>query len=121
MSEATVNNLQSRLSAATEDEAARSAEIDRAARAAALMRDPLLVEAFNVVRKEYVDALVGSKIDDVATQRSLKIFISTVDKIRGHLERAIATGKMAERQMEQLARTKRSLRERLGWAKQTAA
>jgi hypothetical protein len=67
------------------DEGKRREEQNRGERAKALMRDPLIVEAFDVLEEKYV----GAWKDSFQMYQALMV-------VRGHLSEVIETGDLAK-------------------------
>ncbi len=84
---------------------ARAAE--RAARAAALMRDELLTEAFAALDRDYVKAWRETAARDTDARERLWQAVQIVAKVRDHLATVVNNGKLAQRELADLAERKR--------------
>lgn len=74
------------------DEIGLRRDMDRAAKARALLDDPLLSEAFDTLRQAYIDAILGSAAKDTDERERLWVATTVLTKVKGHLEQTIATG-----------------------------
>ena len=92
-----------------------SKETDRAAKAKAVMKNPLIREAFDGLRETYVRQLRDAPIRDVEGIQLLKIMLSTVDTVEGHLERAIKTGKLADQRLTIIERMREAKDSSFAW------
>lgn len=79
-------------------------EINRAQRARDLLNNDLLVEAFSVLNRTYLDAWRAAPVRDTEGRESLWHMVKALDAFRGHLESAVETGRMAESQLADLRR-----------------
>jgi hypothetical protein len=75
----------------------------RGLRAKALLEDELVVEAFTKLEAEYLAAWKSSDPDDAAGRERVWIAVNLLGKVRDHLGRFVADGKLAERQLQDLA------------------
>lgn len=80
---------------------------DRAAasRAQELLDNELLTEAFKALEESYAAAWRTTMIDDVAAREKLFLAINIVGKVRDHLIAIVNNGKLAARELEDLAET----------------
>lgn len=94
------------------DEIGLRRDMDRAAKAKALLDDKMLSEAFDTLRQAYVDAILGSAVKDTDTRERLWLATTVLTKVRGHLEQAIATGSVSKAMLadfeEKASRAKRA-------------
>lgn len=89
------------------DEEGRARETSaKAARARQLLDDPLLTEAFDEVRKQWTEALVECRIDDVTGMQGIKRMLGCLDKIKGYLQSVMDGGIMADQRIIDLERMK---------------
>jgi hypothetical protein len=77
--------------------------VGRAARAEALLRDELLTEGFLALEGAYTAAWRATTIGDVAGREKLFLAINIVGKVRDHLGKIIADGKLAQRELQAIA------------------
>lgn len=82
------------------DEGKRREEVDRGARAAALLRDELLIEAFDKLETEYISA--WRETEEAQSDRREKIFLmlKSLQGVRAHLESVAMTGDLARRELD---------------------
>jgi hypothetical protein len=81
---------------------------DRGAKAEALLRNDLLIEAFAALDAEYVKAWRLTHINDVNARERLFQAVQIVAKIKDHLGKVLNNGKLAQRELDELeARRKR--------------
>ena len=85
------------------DEQALHRDTDRAARAQALLRNELLTEAFASLDAEYIRAWRATHINDTNARERLHQAVQIVGKVKDHLARVIADGRLAQRQLDDLA------------------
>lgn len=79
-------------------------ELDRqrGVNARLLMETPLLVEAFEETRKEYVAAWEKTPARDREGREQIWLMVRTLDKVRGHLLTVMEGGKLAEHELTAL-------------------
>jgi hypothetical protein len=75
----------------------------RAAHAKRLLEDDLLKEAFESVRKEYLSAWRATNPQDGELREQLWRAFSVTDKVQSHLARVMDDGKIAARDIADLA------------------
>jgi hypothetical protein len=78
-----------------DDELSHRRAVDRAARAKALVDDPLLKEAFDSFQNELMTLWVGTKADATAERERIWVTIRALGKIRAHLGNVIENGKVS--------------------------
>jgi hypothetical protein len=85
------------------DEIALNRAAERAARADALLRDELLTEAFQTLDRDYMTAwrLTGPR--DTEARERLWQAVQIVGKVRDHLTNVVNGGKLAHRELAELA------------------
>ena len=88
------------------------AEILRGRQAAELLEHPLLVEAFAALEKEVLDAWKASPARDAEGREKLWLMLHLSQKVKGHLETVVVTGKMGQIRLDEL--NKRTLLQRVG-------
>lgn len=67
-----------------------------------LLETPLLVEAFEETRKEYLAAWEKTPVRDHEGREKLWLMVRTLDKVRGHLLTVMEGGKLAEHDLADL-------------------
>jgi hypothetical protein len=87
------------------DEIALTKATERAARAQRLLEDEMLKEAFQGLEDGYTAAWRGTLIDDVSAREKLFLAINVVGKVRDHLQAIVNNGKLAAKELQQLAET----------------
>lgn len=87
------------------DEFALQRAAAKAARAQALLEDDLLKEAFSSLESAYTGAWRSTTIDDVTGREKLFLAINIVGKVRDHLTVIVNDGKLAVRELRDLAET----------------
>ena len=71
-------------------------DMDRGVRAEALMRDPLIQEAFQTLEKEFVSAWKQTAITDAAARENLYQLLQALEAFKGHFVRLIEDGHIAK-------------------------
>lgn len=87
------------------DEDALSQAAARAARAQNLLDNELLTEAFAGLESAYTSAWRATTIDDVSGREKLFLAINIVGKVRDHLTAIVSNGKLAAKELKDLADT----------------
>jgi hypothetical protein len=77
----------------------------KAMRAQDLLDNELLSEAFKGLEDSYTSAWRATAIDDVAAREKLFLAINIVGKVRDHLTAIVASGKLAQAELKEIART----------------
>ncbi len=77
-------------------------EIDRGQRAARLVNDPTLQEAFSAVEKVIHEQWAQSPIRDHEGQLKLRLMLQLLGDVRAVLETAVSDGKLAAQRLEEL-------------------
>ncbi|NEU94805.1 hypothetical protein [Bradyrhizobium uaiense] len=75
----------------------------RAAKAAAVLNDELISEAFKTLEDAYVAAWRSTTIENVSGREKLFLAINVIGKVKEHLSRVVADGKLAEADLRALA------------------
>lgn len=75
-------------------------EISRGSRAKELFEDPLLQEAFSLIRQDMHNVWQNSKIDDINAREEAYRLLGLMDKVEKHILHALETGKMASKMLE---------------------
>lgn len=76
-------------------------EIQRGARAAELLQDPLLAETLDTIEQEYTEQWKSSPARDVEGREKLWLMIKTAEKFRAELASVLETGQLAKRRLAQ--------------------
>ena len=76
------------------------ADIDRGARAAALLANPTLKEAFEMVKQAIHEAWEAAPVRDTEGQQILKLQLKLLGDVRANLETAVTDGKLAAAEVE---------------------
>ena len=77
-------------------------QIREGQRAAQLLDDPLLKQAFEDLLETYKQEIFNTNFADDNRRRSLWMAYNMVDKIRGHLQTIMESGKLASKDLELL-------------------
>ena len=77
-------------------------QIREGKRAAQLLEDPLLKQAFEDLLETYKQEIFNTNFADDNRRRSLWMAYNMVDKIRGHLQTIMESGKIASKDLELL-------------------
>lgn len=83
-------------------------------RAKQLLENELLVEAFKSLEDAYTLAWRGTSITDVVAREKIFLAVNVVGKVREHLARVVIDGKLAQTELESLARLAEQRKKRLG-------
>jgi hypothetical protein len=86
----------------TEDKLQR--DIVRGANARALLEDELLVESFEKLEAEYIAAWRITPARDTDARERLWQAVNIVGKLREHIAKVLADGKLAQRQLDELVK-----------------
>ena len=97
------------------DEIKLTEAMGRAAQAEALGRNELLQEAFTLLEKRYVDEWRVTNFRDTDARERLWQAVNIVGKVRDHLAGAVANGRLAQRELEQLHRAPKRAATNSGW------
>ena len=79
-----------------------AAAVTRGARAKALLEDELLQEAFAALESDYVAAWKRSPARDTDARERLWQAVNVLGKVRDHVARIAADGKLAQRELDDL-------------------
>lgn len=93
------------------DDAKLHKALSRGDRAAALLKNEMLTEAFDALERDYSTALFETKPQDQIAREKLYLAVNVVRKVRDHLTSVISDGKMAKSQLNDL--TKEAERKKL--------
>ena len=67
-----------------------------------LLNDPLLKQAFEDLLETYKEQIFNTNFADDEKRRSLWMAYNMLDKIRGHLQTMMESGKLAQKDLELL-------------------
>ena len=73
---------------------------ERARRAQSLLKDPLIIEAFETLEKDLLDSWRNSGTSDTETRESLWLAMRLLDRLHIHLQSILETGQMAEKMQQ---------------------
>ena len=85
------------------DEIALTKAGERAARAQRLLDDALLIEAFDTLDRDYLKAWRATAARDTDARERLWQAVQIVAKVRDHLTGVVNGGKLAQRELDDLA------------------
>ena len=71
-------------------------------RAQVLLNDPLLKQAFEDLLETYKQEIFNTSFTDDDKRRSLWMAFNMLDKIKGHLQTIMESGKLAQKDLELL-------------------
>ena len=77
-------------------------QIRQAKRAEVLLNDPLLKQAFEDLLETYKNEIFNTNFADDEKRRSLWMAFNMLEKIRGHLQSIMESGKLAQQDLELL-------------------
>ena len=77
-------------------------QLRRGKRAQVLLDDPLLKQGFKDLLDTYRDEIFNTNFADDEKRRSLWMAYNMLDKIRGHLQTIMESGKLAQKDLELL-------------------
>lgn len=77
-------------------------DINRGMKAAALLREELLVELFATLESEYTQALLNTPVDASGQREMLYLAVHAVRKLPHHLQRIADQGKLASQDLKDL-------------------
>lgn len=77
----------------------------RAVRARQLLEDELLVDAFKTLEEAYTLGWRNTTAGDTAAREKLFLAVNIVGKVRDHLTAAVTNGRLAQAELDEIART----------------
>lgn len=86
------------------DEFKANQAVTRGAQAQTLLDNAMLQEAFDTLEKAYIERWRVSHIDDDKGREKLFIAVNVVGKVKEHLSQIVSNGKMAAKQLDDLAK-----------------
>ena len=78
--------------------------LERASRAEKLLADPLLSDAFELVRTTLIQKIEEAPIEDAEGVHQLRLMLKLLRSARGHLEQAVRDGKVIVHRLEEKRR-----------------
>jgi hypothetical protein len=85
------------------EEGRLNADLARGARAQMLLQSELLEEAFAALEARYIEEWRASQFRDTDARERLWQAVNVLRKVKDHLARMIADGKLAQREIDALA------------------
>ena len=85
------------------DEAKLHQALSRGDRAQALLNNDILKDAFGALERDYITALFETSAQDQIAREKLYLAVNVVRKVRDHLHHVVSDGKLAKKQIDQLA------------------
>ena len=82
----------------------RDKEITKGKNAERILNDKLFKESFTYLRELYLNEWENSPARDKEARESLWVAIKMLGTVEGHLQTIMQTGKLADRQLEELAK-----------------
>ena len=80
----------------------KTKQIQKGKRAEQLLNDPLLKTAFEDLLEIYKQEIFNTSFADDDKRKHLWVAYNMVDKIRGHLQSIMASGKLTQQELDQL-------------------
>ena len=77
-------------------------QIRQGKRAQVLLNDPLLKQAFEDLLETYKNEIFNTNFADDEKRRSLWMAYNMLDKIKGHLQTVMESGRLAQKDLELL-------------------
>jgi len=75
----------------------------RSMQARAILDNELIMEAFNTLERSYIEAWQSTRIEDQLGREKLFVAVNVLGKVKQHLQNVVASGKVAENDIYQLA------------------
>lgn len=79
-------------------------DVERAVRAKVLLEDPLLIEAFDTLRKTYIEAWETTKARETDERERLWQALQIVGLAETHLRSVLSSGEVAQKEIDNLER-----------------
>jgi len=83
-------------------------ESGRGKQADAWLRDPMTLEAFEIVRAGILERWEGSPVEDREGQHALRLMLKLLNDLKGNIEHIAMTGKMADMQLTAFQKAKQA-------------
>jgi len=75
-------------------------EEQQAENASRILNDPMVVEAFELLRKEFLIGWENSSTHDAETRETLWLGLKILSRLQSHFESIISTGQLAKAQRD---------------------
>lgn len=75
-------------------------DVERAAKAEALLRDPTLVEAFDTLETNFIEAWRNSSVADTDNRERIYHLLSALQALKGQIHSVIEGGKVAQANLD---------------------
>jgi hypothetical protein len=75
-------------------------DVERAAKAEALLRDPTLVEAFDTLETSFIEAWRNSSVADTDNRERIYHLLSALQALKGQIHSVIESGKVAQANLD---------------------
>lgn len=75
-------------------------DVERAAKAEALLRDPTLVEAFDNLEANFIEAWRNTSVADTDNRERIYHLLSALQALKGQLHTVIEGGKVAQANLD---------------------
>lgn len=80
---------------------------DRAAKAEALLRNELLIEAFEYLDEQFIEAWRSSGVEDKEAREHIFHLSQALGAVKGYLQSVVEDGKLAQVSLEEFQRRSR--------------
>jgi hypothetical protein len=85
------------------DEFRLQQDATRGARAKQIAEDPIVVEAFDAIRADYVEKLLSTNVMETAAREKLYMGVRVLDEVRAHFNIIVQNGAVAVSDLSSLA------------------
>ena len=75
--------------------------VDRGEKAAALIRNEILEEAFTSLETEFIQAWKHSSVEDSQNRERLYMLCQNLSAVKGYIENVVSSGKLAKSQLDE--------------------
>lgn len=82
-------------------------DVSRGEKAASLLRNEILQEAFQTLEQDFIQAWKSSSVDDLQNRERLYMLCQNLSALRGYLEGVVTSGKLAKAQLDELQNRKK--------------
>tara|TARA_R100000406_G_C3074026_1_gene115013 strand:+ start:123 stop:407 length:285 start_codon:yes stop_codon:yes gene_type:complete len=82
-------------------------DVSRGEKAASLLRNEILQEAFQTLEQDFIQAWKSSSVDDSQNRERLYMLCQNLSALRGYLEGVVTSGKLAKAQLDELQNRKK--------------
>jgi len=76
--------------------------VARGEKAAALIRNEILEEAFTSLETEFIQAWKQSSVEDSQNRERLYMLCQNLSAVKGYIENVVSSGKLAKSQLDEL-------------------